>query len=222
MDDSWSSDEFKYGFEGRISLAKYWYVLYAGMISCLVRLVFLVFFVFILDAIFGTSVRSVHLNIYDIFNDPPSFPLRVSFGGSGPAWLVSLLFYAAAAPIIATAIRILAATAVKRLHDRNKSGWWIVPFLIAPGLLGKAGGWLGDSYPADFLMLVMIALGLWGFVEMLCLRGTRGPNRFGPDPQAPVSRSPLAAPNWDQLRELEFVRRGAGPSPGEHVKRGHD
>ena len=66
--------------------------------------------------------------------------------------------------------------------------------------------------------IVMIALSLWGFVEML----TRGPNRFGPDPQAPVNRSPRAAPNWDQLRELEFVRRGAGPSRGSHVKRGHD
>ena len=38
----------------------------------------------------------------------------------------------------------------------------------------------------------------------------------------PGKRSPREAPNWDQLRELEFVRRGAGPSPGEHVKRGHD
>ena len=28
--------------------------------------------------------------------------------------------------------------------------------------------------------------------------------------------------NWYQHSELEFVRRGAGPSPGEHVKRGHD
>ncbi len=224
MDNDWTSDEFLFSFEGRINRAKYWFALYAGMISCLVRLVFLVFLVFALNAIFGTSVKSVHLNIYDIFNDPPSLPLRVSFGGSGSVWLVSLVFYAAATPIFVAAIRILAATAVKRLHDRNKSGWWIVPFFIAPILLGKVGDWLGDSYPADFLMLVMIALSLWGFVEMLCLRGTRGPNRFGPDPdpQAPINRSPRAAPNWDQLRELEFVRRGAGPSPGEHVKRGHD
>jgi len=192
------------------------------MISCLVRLVTLVFFVFALDAIFGARVESVHFNIYDIFNDPPSLPFRVSFGGSGSAWLVSLLFYAAATPIFVGAIRLLAATTVKRLHDRSKSDWWIVPFFIAPILLGKVGDWLGDSYPADFLMLVMIALSLWGFVEMVCLGGTRGPNRFGPDPQAPVNRSPRAAPNWDQLRELEFVRRAAGPSPGDHVKRGHE
>jgi uncharacterized membrane protein YhaH (DUF805 family) len=219
MDNNLTSDEFLLSFEGRINRAKYCYALYVGMISCLVRLVFLVFFVFALDAIFGASVKSVHFNIDDIFNDPPSLPFRVSFGGSGSAWLASLLFYAAATPILVFAIRLLAATTIRRLHDRNKSGWWIVPFFIAPGLLGKVGDWLGDSYPADLLML--IALSLWGLVEM-CLRGTTGPNRFGPDPQAPAHRSPRAVPNWDQLRELEFVRRGAGPSPASHVKRGHE
>jgi len=222
MDNNQTSDEFLLSFEGRLNRAKYWYALLVGVIDCLVRLVSLVFFAFALDVIFGTSVKSVHLNIYDIFNDPPSFPFRVSFGGSGFAWLVSLLFYAAATPNFVAAIRLLAATAVRRLHDRNESGWWIVPFFIAPILLSNVGDWLGDSYPADFLMLVMIALSLWGFVEILCLRGTRGPNRFGPDPQAPVSRGPRTAPNWDELRELEFVRCGAGPSPGEHVKREHD
>jgi uncharacterized membrane protein YhaH (DUF805 family) len=116
----------------------------------------------------------------------------------------------------------LAATTVKRLHDRNKSGWWIVPFFLAPNLLGEVGGWLGDSYPVNFLMLVLGVLSFWGFVEMLCLRGTKGPNRFGPDPLGTVVRSPRAVPNWDQLRELEFVPHSAGPSPGEHVKRGHD
>jgi uncharacterized membrane protein YhaH (DUF805 family) len=207
-------NDLLFSFEGRINGAQYWYAFYVGIIHCLSRLVFLVFLVFVLNAIFGTSVKSVHLNIYDIFNNPPLFPFRVSFGGSGPAWLVSLLFHAVAIPNLVFAIRFLAATAVKRLHDRNKSGWWIVPFFIAPILLSKVGDWLGDSYPADFLMLVLIALSLWGFVEMLCLRGTTGPNRFGPDPQAPVNRSPRAAPNWEQLRELESVRRGAGPSPG--------
>jgi uncharacterized membrane protein YhaH (DUF805 family) len=207
-------NDLLFSFEGRINRAQYWYALYVGIIHCLSRLVFLVFLVFVLNAIFGTSVKSVHLNIYDIFNNPPLFPFRVSFGGSGPAWLVSLLFHAVAIPNLVFAIRFLAATAVKRLHDRNKSGWWIVPFFIAPILLSKVGDWLGDSYPADYLMLVLIALSLWGFVEILCLRGTSGPNRFGPDPLAPVNRSSRAAPNWEQLRELESVRRGAGPSPG--------
>jgi uncharacterized membrane protein YhaH (DUF805 family) len=180
----------------------------------MVRLVVLMFWVFVLDAIFGTGVTSVHLNIYDIFNDTPSFPFRIGFGDSGPVWLVSTLFYAGATPFFVFAIRFPTATAVKRLRDRNKSGWWIVPFFTAPILLGKVRDWLGDSYPADVLMFVLVALSLWGFAEMFCLRGTRGPSRYGPDPLAPLNRGPLAAPNWDQLREQEYVRRRAGPSAG--------
>jgi uncharacterized membrane protein YhaH (DUF805 family) len=219
MDNSWTSNKFLFSFEGRINRAKYWYALYASMISCLF---FLAVWAFVLGAIFGVSVKSVHLNIYDVFNDPPSLPFRVDFSSGGHTWLVSVLFYAGGTPIFIAAIRILAATTLKRLHDRNKSGWWLVPFFLAPNLLHKAGDWLGDSYLAGFVMLVVAALSLWGFVEMLCLRGTRGPNRFGTDPLGTVIRSPRAVPNWDQLRELEFVPHSAGPSPGEHVKREHD
>ena len=178
--------------------------------------------VFVLDAIFGTSVKSVHLNFYHIFDDPPSFPFRITFDGSGLAWLVSLLFYAGATPSLSFAIRFPAATAVKRLHDRNKSGWWIVPFFTASILLGKVRDWLGDSYPADFLMFVMIALSLWGFAEMLGLRGTSGPNRFGPDPLAPRQSRPGTQPrigtsfaNWNLFRAVPADRRGP------HVKRRH-
>src|SRR5438105_1052564 len=122
MDDSDITKEFLLSFDGRINRAKYWYAVYVGIIHCLSRLVFLVFLAFALNAIFGTSVKSIHLNIYDIFNDPPLFPFRVSFGGSGLAWLVSLLFHAVAISNFFFAIRFVAATAVRRLHDRNKSG----------------------------------------------------------------------------------------------------
>ena len=46
----------------------------------------------------------------------------------------------------------------KRWHDRDKSGWWT--------LIG----------------LVPIIGGLWMLIELGFLRGTEGPNRFGPDP----------------------------------------
>ena len=219
MDKSWTSNEFLFSFEGRINRAKYWYALYAGMINCLF---FLLLWAFVLGAVFGVSVKSVHVNIYDVLDNPPSLPFRVDFGSGGHTSLVSVLFYAGGTPIFVAAVRMLAATTVKRLHDRNKSAWWIIPFFVAPNLLYKLGDWLGYSYLAPFVMFVAIGLGLWCFVEMLCLRGTRGPNRFGSDPLGTVIRSPRPAPNWDQLRELEFVPHSAGPSPGEHVKRGHD
>lgn len=46
----------------------------------------------------------------------------------------------------------------KRWHDRDKSGWWT--------LIG----------------LVPVIGGLWMLIELGFLRGTDGPNRFGPDP----------------------------------------
>ncbi len=50
--------------------------------------------------------------------------------------------------------------AIKRAHDRDKSGWWILIILIP---------------------LVGI---IWYIVEFGCLRGTEGPNQYGPDPLA--------------------------------------
>lgn len=46
----------------------------------------------------------------------------------------------------------------KRWHDRDKSGWW--------SLIG----------------LIPIIGGVWLIVECGILEGTKGPNRFGPDP----------------------------------------
>ncbi len=48
----------------------------------------------------------------------------------------------------------------KRWHDRNKSGWWTLILLIP--LIGS----------------------IWLLVELGFLRGTEGPNKYGPDPIA--------------------------------------
>ncbi len=59
------------------------------------------------------------------------------------------------------------AVQVRRLHDLDRSGWWL--------LIG-------------FIPLVgVIVLLVW-----FCTRGTRGPNRFGPDPLAGEFRAAYA------------------------------
>ena len=115
-----------------------------------------------------------------------------------------------------------ATASIKRLHDRNKSGWWIVPYLVVPGLNGQFDAWLGGSWLAVFIGYATFVALAWGLAEMCFLRGTRGPNRFGPDPLTPANPGGNGASQWDQTGELEFVPLSASPSPGPHVKRGHD
>jgi uncharacterized membrane protein YhaH (DUF805 family) len=84
--------------------------------------------------------------------------------------------------------------AMKRLHDRDKSGWWLVLFYFAPSILFGVGialavfGWVGDTSGMGRIGVLFLAAGLavgiWAFVELGCLRGTVGPNRYGPDPLA--------------------------------------
>ena len=93
----------------------------------------------------------------------------------------------------------LLAVGVKRLHDRNKSGWYLVLFYIVPCMLLTAGMVIGtimeDSIViASVLGLLAFAIGVWAFVEMGCLRGTVGANPYGPDPIAPAALPPVRAP----------------------------
>jgi uncharacterized membrane protein YhaH (DUF805 family) len=83
---------------------------------------------------------------------------------------------------------------IKRLHDRDKSGWLLLLFYIAPGVLlaigivigflGVAGDSSGGSAIGAVLSLAGVAILIWAFVELGCLRGTVGPNQYGPDPLA--------------------------------------
>jgi uncharacterized membrane protein YhaH (DUF805 family) len=75
----------------------------------------------------------------------------------------------------------------ERLHDRNKSAWWLVVFYLAPGVLGQIekGAWFAGAAGTVLhyvLALAAFALTIWGFVEIGCLRGTAGSNTYGPDP----------------------------------------
>ena len=68
----------------------------------------------------------------------------------------------------------------RRLHDRNLSGWWqALP--LAAALPAVAGAVLEADW---LLMLAGCAAGLaslWLLI-LYALKGTAGPNRYGPDP----------------------------------------
>ncbi len=60
--------------------------------------------------------------------------------------------------VMVVSIYVGLAVYTKRWHDRDKSGWW------------------------SLIMLVPIIGGIWLLVECGILPGTKGANRFGPDP----------------------------------------
>ncbi|MEO1551072.1 MAG: DUF805 domain-containing protein [Pseudomonadota bacterium] len=68
---------------------------------------------------------------------------------------------------------------VRRFHDRNLSGWWILGYIG----LSAMGGALGELAPGIGLIasILMFAAAIAVFV-ITVLRGTEGANAFGPDP----------------------------------------
>jgi uncharacterized membrane protein YhaH (DUF805 family) len=72
---------------------------------------------------------------------------------------------------------------IKRIHDRNKSGWTVLIYYV-PATLDAIVNFTGgqESLVETTLSLISLVIGIWFFVEFGCMRGTIGHNRFGPDP----------------------------------------
>jgi uncharacterized membrane protein YhaH (DUF805 family) len=85
------------------------------------------------------------------------------------------------------------AITTERLHDRDKSAWWLAVFCLVPGLLNQLAknAWFAGTAGTALhyiLALAAFALTIWGFVEIGCLRGTAGSNTYGPDPLLQAKR----------------------------------
>jgi uncharacterized membrane protein YhaH (DUF805 family) len=89
---------------------------------------------------------------------------------------------------------LMLAVAVRRLHDRDKSGMWAVLFFIVPAVL-LLTFWVAQWEPSNpmvpLTMSVVIVLSIWGFVEIGFLAGTKGDNQYGPDPLGSTSSKRL-------------------------------
>jgi uncharacterized membrane protein YhaH (DUF805 family) len=108
----------------------------------------------------------------------------------------TIMFIIGAAPMV-TFVYISTAISVKRLHDRDKSGWWAILYLGLPPVIlfafaqgadanGRVEGW-----PAALLIPFLIML-VVTFIELACLKGTTGANRYGPD-RVPAPGAPRVA-----------------------------
>ena|ERR1700761_2820312 len=199
---------FLFAFDGRINRAKVW----LAMLVILCWMVLIAAVMLGIDGMFGNPVKSVHFNLNDVFGFVDPAVLRAAMARmregkeASPAHLVLTFFHTAGTLLFAW---VYLATSVKRLHDRDRTGWWIVPFFVVPGLYTQFADRLPNSYLMFPLALGMFAMMIWGFIEIYCLKGTRWTNQFGPNPLPKVQTRPrssrTSSGSWDQTSAIEFV-----------------
>lgn len=82
-------------------------------------------------------------------------------------------------------IWVCIAVSIRRLHDRDKSGWWAVLYLAVPVILDAIAGDNFDTMgPLILLKVASGLISLFALIDLGFLKGTTGPNRYGPDPLA--------------------------------------
>ncbi|MGY4155902.1 uncharacterized membrane protein YhaH (DUF805 family) [Bradyrhizobium sp. USDA 4461] len=123
---------YLFGFKGRVNRAKFW-------LAVLIIVCWMMF----LDALvvlagLGGKDRSFGFNVDDIFRafDPDSYT-SLTWAG-----LPTLLVKAGGTLLF---VWVYIAVSIKRLHDRDRSGWWMVPFFAIPGLMSQFSDRLPDQ-----------------------------------------------------------------------------
>jgi uncharacterized membrane protein YhaH (DUF805 family) len=150
-----------FGFRGRINRAKWWLTVLVSII------------IGVIAAIIAAIVHSEAV-------------------GNGVSFVASIV-----------QLWISLAAGVKRLHDLNRTGAWLVLFYLGPVvLIGVFVGVIGMDVMAALLTdqtldaaslarigttglivgVLALILAVWAFIWFGCLRGSVGPNQYGPDP----------------------------------------
>lgn len=161
-------------FSGRAPRAEFWWFFLA------------VFVIYILmSLVFGIAVGFSAAG-----GDEPTTGLLGMFGAAGI--FVLIFWLALLVPIIAVQVR--------RLHDTNRSGWWIGAFyllyvlylVLMASMLGSVMGaaldGVADPQPNTGLFGATMVVGILFFIYSIallvfyCLPGTSGPNKYGDDP----------------------------------------
>lgn len=176
---------YLFSFSGRINRAKLW------------------LFVLIAIAFEIVAVCAIVFTIgpQNIADAAQHRALATLMRNSGPVHIVGAVLGLLVLALIYAAF----AVAVKRLHDRNKSAWWLLVFYLLPFVLNfprqiavlhalndgtfmrisQHGGTMAFGDPLTTILGgAATIISLWAFVELYILRGTVGDNRYGPDPLA--------------------------------------
>jgi uncharacterized membrane protein YhaH (DUF805 family) len=215
MDWTW----YLFSFKGRINRAKYWL---GGLVmfGWMLLIALLVYNWLELATAGRLPAGRIDFGIAPLLNllDPTSW--RPLSRGD----IIPIVINVLATPFL---LWTYLAIAVKRLHDRDRSGWWMVPFLLLPILFTHYQDALPDSYWIMPLGLASFVFTFWGFIELGFLKGSASTNLFGPNPLGKQQMRPRSAHDrlrattaYDQRSDIEIVPHIGSPPPSMRVKRG--
>ncbi|HEY0271241.1 MAG TPA: DUF805 domain-containing protein [Sphingomonas sp.] len=150
-----------FDFSGRSRRKEYWmFVLFCAIVRILLLF---------LDNMLGLGGQVTRYFVHQ--------PGAFGAGGAASGGILSGIF--SLAVIIPTI-----AVGVRRLHDIDRTGWWMLAFFLAFALggLSMVAGGVASMLAGGALILVGGVLAIL-LIVWACLDGTRGSNRFGPDPK---------------------------------------
>ena len=151
-----------FSFQGRINRAKYWLAA--------------LFWVVVDIVVFGVLAVMLGNRLLALGSEPTGAEIVQAILSFGLGIILVCLL------VVMPAFVSYLAIGIKRLHDRDQSGWWILLFYFGPAVASAIGQNSDSGAVALVLGLVSLGISIWAFVVLGCLRGTRGPNRYGPDP----------------------------------------
>jgi uncharacterized membrane protein YhaH (DUF805 family) len=199
-----TAKHYLFGFSGRVNRAKIWLWVVIAILLSIVAIV-------VACIGFDWSATMAALKAH-----PKGTPLDMhALPHPGSKGVVSIVAAVVLAAIVIVYVWAKLAIYAKRLHDRAKSAWWLVVYLGVPMALHgfachTAGGppcagphhVLAYASPAGKIAFAVAALvGLWVFIDLYCLKGTKGANKYGADP---------LEPNWC---DPEKPVKGCKPKP---------
>lgn len=184
-----------FDFQGRSRRMEYWmWFLFQFIVSIIINAIFF-------GTVFTALMRLGQSGGYDIdrydssgedgfetgYRAGSGLGPEVFFQEIGTAGLVLLAL--AALWGLFTFIPNLAVT-IRRLHDSNRTGWWVLaplaPYVLLVLGVGMSAA-VPDLAPVGAILGIVSLLALLGFAVLLLvfmfLDGTPGPNRFGPNPK---------------------------------------
>lgn len=166
-------------FSGRASRAEFWWFFLFMFV------VWIVAYFVLIGSLVGAGASQT----------TPSAGFLGTFGVVG--LLLFLFWLAMIIPSIAVQVR--------RLHDTDRSGWWIGGFYLLYALyfvlmIGSMGSIMasqaagtppdpkqvfGGTFVASMILGMVMFVYMIALIVFYCLAGTKGPNRYGEDPYGP-------------------------------------